>query len=106
MRKVTEQTVNAFENNKDKTVGNTTVKNSRGVDTEMYLHGHKIAIKNIATGKIQISNCGWQSNTTKERLNGVISIVGGSISQKKGVWYLTANGETIVMESNTIYTIN
>jgi hypothetical protein len=105
MRKVTDQTVNAFTNNTNKTVGNTSVQNENG-DSVMRLHGHPIARKS-PDGTIMISNCGWQSNTTKERLNGILSIVGGGISQKKGVWYLTyANGETVVMESKTIYTIN
>ena len=108
MRKVTMTAIEAFTTNTKKSCSsNTTVKNHRGLDTELYLHGHKIAIKNIMTGKIEISNCGWKSNTTKERLNGILSIVGGGISQKKGVWYLTtANGETVVMEPSKLYTIN
>lgn len=35
-----------------------------------------------------ITNAGWQSNVTKERLNGLHNV---SICQKKGVWYL--NGQ-------------
>lgn len=34
---------------------------------------------------LEITNAGWATNTTKERLNG---IPGVSISQRKGIWYL------------------
>jgi hypothetical protein len=37
---------------------------------------------------LQISNAGWASNTTKERLNG---IPGVHIKQKNWTWYL--NGQ-------------
>jgi hypothetical protein len=37
---------------------------------------------------MKITNAGWRSNTTKERLNGLPNV---SIQQKKGDWYL--NGE-------------
>ncbi len=39
---------------------------------------------------IAITNCGWESNTTKERLNGVIQAVGLNygLVQKNWIWYL------------------
>lgn len=54
----------------------------------MYLHGNKIATYHSPTNTLEISNCGWFSNTTRERLNG---LPGVSIAQRKGLWYL--NGE-------------
>lgn len=51
----------------------------------LYLHNNRIAERNLETGEIKITNAGWQSNTTKERLNG---IPGVSIVQRKGVWFL------------------
>lgn len=42
-----------------------------------------------------ITNAGWKSNTTKERLNGLPNV---SIQQKKGEWFLNGtawNGEWI-----------
>ena len=47
-----------------------------------------IAYKMLGGNKIHIQNCGWFTNTTKERLNALPNV---SIQQKKGVWYL--NGE-------------
>lgn len=54
--------------------------------TQMYLHGNLIA-ENV-NGKIRITNAGWTSNVTKERLNG---LPGVSISQVKGQWFLNGN---------------
>ena len=97
MRKITEQATNAFRNNESFNSSNTTVTvNER--DVALSLHGHIIALKNIKSGKIQISNKGWESNTTKERLNGVIAYCGNGntdkISQKTGTWYWTDRNGT------------
>lgn len=81
MRKVTEQMINAFINHEHKTVGN-----SHTNGTTLFLHGNAIAWHE--KGKICITNAGWFSNTTKERLN---AIPGVSICQKKGDWYLNGN---------------
>lgn len=80
MRKVTQQAIAAFNSGRNISIGNTTVKNGW-----LSLHGNEIAHKDLITGEVSISNAGWFSNTTKERLNG---IEGVSIYQKRGVWYL------------------
>lgn len=51
--------------------------------SELFLHGNKIAILN--NGALFISNAGWFSNVTKERLNALPCV---SIYQKKFNWYL------------------
>ena len=57
--------------------------------TILKLHGNRIAFRyNDPERTLSISNCGWFSNTTKERLN---AIPGVSINQKNWEWYL--NGE-------------
>ena len=53
---------------------------------ELYLHGHLIA-KADHNG-LQITNAGYFTNTTKERLNGLPHV---HIHQKNFEWYL--NGE-------------
>jgi hypothetical protein len=78
MKKVTNQILSAFYNNESKTVQNTKTDGKA-----IYLHGNKIAEKR--SDGIYISNSGWQSNTTKERLN---ALQGVSIQQKDFVWYL------------------
>lgn len=54
--------------------------------TIMRLHGNAIAyLYNDPQRTLSITNCGWFSKTTKERLNG---IPGVSIKQKNFDWYL------------------
>jgi hypothetical protein len=50
------------------------------------LFGNKIAA--MRNGNLWISNAGWFSNTTKERLNG---LPGVHINQKNWEWYLNGN---------------
>ena len=87
--KITQLAVSAFLSNTNFKLSNTEVYSvqQRGETiTEMYLHDNLIARK---VGKnLFISNGGWSSNTTKERLNGLPNV---SIFQKKGIWYL--NGQ-------------
>lgn len=54
--------------------------------TVLKLFGNEIAFRyNDSENTVSISNCGYQTVTTKERLNG---IPGVRINQKKGIWYL------------------
>jgi len=80
-RKVTNQIVSVFLAGKTLTVSNSSTDGSN-----LYLFGNCIAKRGI--DGLFITNAGWKSNTTKERLNGLPNV---SISQKKGNWYL--NGE-------------
>lgn len=82
MRKITENAAKAFINDKAFKSSNTEVKIENN-KTNLYLHGHLIASKQ--GNKMQITNCGYFTNVTKERLNGLPNV---SISQKKGKWYL------------------
>lgn len=86
-RKITQQAVNAFMTNGSYNSSNTKVSPANN-DNYLYLHGSIIAIRNFETNIIQITNGGWFSNTTKERLNGIPDV---SIQQKQGVWYLNGN---------------
>lgn len=86
MRKITQESVEAFNNREFFKKANMEVV-VEAYHTELKLHGNTIATKNL-DGKIDITNAGWKSQTTKERLNGIDGV---HIQQKKGVWYL--NGE-------------
>lgn len=78
MRKVTEQIVRAFRNGENKRIGNSETRNGM-----LFLHGNKIA--EYRNGSLWITNAGWQSNTTKERLNALPNV---RIHQKNWAWYL------------------
>lgn len=86
MRKITKQAVNAFMNAENFNGSNTRVDVENGI-SYLFLHGNMIA-KRYENGRLEITNAGWQSNTTKERLNGLPNV---SIKQKNFRWYL--NGE-------------
>jgi len=85
-RKVTKSIVSAFLAGKTLTVSNSFTNGS-----ELFLFNNLIAKK--GTDGLFITNAGWKSNTTKERLN---ELPGVSIYQKKGEWFLNDkewNGE-------------
>jgi len=81
MNKITETITKAFLRGQPKSMGNTKT-NGRS----LWLFDNMIA-EHREDG-LYITNCGWTSRTTKERLNALSDV---SISQKKGKWYL--NGE-------------
>jgi len=78
MRKITREIVFAFEHGITQKIDN-----SRTDGRSLWLFNNKIAEKN-ADG-LWITNAGWKSKTTKERLNG---LTGVRISQRRGQWYL------------------
>ena len=91
MRKITELSVEKFVNDENFKRGNMEVRYQYDCSliptTRMYLHGNCIAIKRY--GKISITNAGWFSVTTKERLNGILEYFGKSkIYQKNWNWFL------------------
>lgn len=90
MRQITRQMREAFLNcqsfNKDNTKVVVNQNSPCGTLTQIYLHNNLIA-EDSDTGFF-ITNAGWFSNVTKERLNALPNV---SICQKKGVWYLNGN---------------
>ena len=88
MRKITERSVNAFFNGEKYAYDNMSINIDMFDDNDrvMRLHGNVIAwIKNSL---LTISDCGWETNTTKDRLNGILDHLSkGYIFQKDYVWY-------------------
>ncbi len=92
MRQITKESVKAFLNAKKFNKSNMSVEVLPNVTILKY-QGNAIAYKyNDPKQTISITNCGWETNTTKERLNGILEYIGNSgIYQKNFIWYL--NGE-------------
>lgn len=85
MRKITEESINAFMNAKKFSKQNMVVEVLPNV-TILKLHNNAIAYRyNDPERTLSITNCGWFSITTKERLNGLPNV---SVHQQKGIWYL------------------
>lgn len=96
MRKIESQMNKAISNLKDWKSGNTEVNcDSNGV-AHVYLHGHKIA--SIGEGWIQLWDGGYQSATTKSRLNALLAENGlpnERVFQKNFEWFVQQKGGPI-----------
>ena len=70
--------------------GNTTVTSTKE-EMLVHLHGNHIATLNKATMTINLFDGGWQSNTTKSRLNAILNEFrygDCSVFQKNFTWFL------------------
>ena len=96
MRQITEESKNAFYNKGKLNKQNMIVFYDKYDQTSrMLLHDNCIAKYDHDNKKLNVSNCGWFSNTTKERLNALTNV---EIRQKDFVWYLNGkewNGNPI-----------
>ncbi len=66
--------------------------------SNVFLHGHNIATYDHATQSLKISSCGWETVTTKSRLNAILNEVfgfGAGIFQKQFNWFLSFGGQTV-----------
>lgn len=88
MRKIESQMNAAISESKDWKNANTEVTNIDGV-SYVYLHGNLIA--EVDNNGIKLYDGGWQSNTTKSRLNAILSehgISGEGVFQKNFEWFI------------------
>ena len=67
---------------------NTAVRHGFEGEADVYLHGNHIAT--VMQNSIIIKDGGWQSNTTKSRLNALLDefAYGMRVIQRDFVWYL------------------
>jgi hypothetical protein len=85
MKKITRDSVDAFMNARPFRKDNTEVTVLDNL-TILKLFGNEIAYRyNDPERTLSITNAGWFSNTTKERLNGIPNV---RIHQKNFNWYL------------------
>ena len=102
MRQITKLAVQKFLNAEDFSNRNTKVEAGFGC-VRMYLHDNEIATK-IGNREYIIDTCGWFSDTTKERLNGLLDALGKpKIYQKNFEWFLMDkkwNGSEIRLKKN------
>lgn len=88
MRKIERQMNSAIRSGKNFSSANTTVRHGFENEADVYLHGNHIAT--VKNNSIIIKDGGWQSNTTKSRLNAICSefLVGARVFQKNFNWFL------------------
>lgn len=100
MKKVTENAANAFICRKAFSSGNTVV-HAENNSVSCFLHGNKIA--SLTGSLLTISSCGWETSTTKERLNGILKAFNlPHVVQKDFTWYFS-DGK--LFKNNTTFTI-
>jgi hypothetical protein len=97
VKKIEKQMINAIDNCIENgikwTNGNTEVSRDSDGFTNVFLHDNRIATFSDDM-HFSINNCGWKTQTTKSRLNAILSefmyrdLIRMTIRQKKGEWYL------------------
>ena len=95
MRKIEMEMNSAIRYRRNFSKANTSVRcfktNGVTTDVDVFLHGNHIASLDTATHKLTIKDGGWQSVTTKSRLNALLDefVPSMGIFQKDWVWYLS-----------------
>ena len=98
MRQVTKHIVNSFlSGQRDQ------ISNSMTDGKSLYLWGNEIARFN-SDGKLEISLCGYNTVTTRERLNGVLSLGGYNLRVSSKNFTPMING--VEISSNRYYVID
>ena len=66
--------------------------------SQVYLHGHQIASVDHNTQAIKLDSCGYETVTTKSRLNAILDEVkyGAKVLQKNFVWFVKYNSQTLM----------
>jgi len=97
MRKLEKQMNFAISNKADWKGSNTVVEYNNNTNcSSVYLHGHQIATLDHNTNALKLSSCGYETVTTKSRLNAILEEVkwGCKVFQKKFEWFVSYNGTT------------
>ena len=110
MRKIETLMNDAITKGKDWQLDNTMVATHNGV-SHVFLHGNKIA--EVGDNFVRLFDGGWQSNTTKSRLNAILSehgLPGERVFQRKFEWFVSQEGGEIPffsgMRLNWIWGVN
>ena len=96
MRKIETQMNAAIKGNANWTKANTVVQTSDDGVSRVFLHGNQIA--EVGDDFVRIFDGGWQSNTTKSRLNAIINefccAFTDGVFQKDFQWFVRDNKVT------------
>ena len=97
MRKIERQMNFALSNKSNWAGSNTTVCYNDSTNcSSVYLHGHQIATLDHNSNALKLSSCGYQTNTTKSRLNAILDEVkyGCRVFQRNWNWFVSYNEDT------------
>ena len=104
MRKIERQMLQAIVDERSYWSKDNTRVECIGDHANVYLHGHRIAEYKHSDSSLKVNNCGYETNTTKSRLNVLIDFVCGGVNngiyQKNWNWFLRRNGVVEDFPSN------
>ena len=103
MRKIERQMIQCIIDEKSMSKANTRVEYEKNYRFNFYLHGHKIAVYYPNGMNLHLNNCGYETNTTKSRLNALIKhVLGGTsgIYQHNFNWFLKKDKDVVDFPSN------
>ena len=97
MRQIEQNLINPIRG-KDKawSKDNTTISYNENTETyDVFLHGNKIASIDYDDREVRLSSCGWRTNTTKSRLNAILTALraDGYVRQTQRRWQICSNGD-------------
>ena len=99
MRKLEKQMNFALSNKSNWSGSNTTVLYNEFTNcSQVLLHGHNIATVDHNTQALKLSSCGYETTTTKSRLNAILEEVkyGCKVFQKNFVWFVKYQSQTLM----------
>ena len=97
MRKIEQQMNRAIVNKNCWQSSNTSVTFNPSTNcSQVYLHGHQIATFDHNTQAVKLDSCGYETVTTKSRLNAILEEVkyGCKVFQRKFEWFVSYQGQT------------
>ena len=92
MRLIEKQMNFALSNKANWSKSNTQVVYNESTNcSSVYLHGHQIATLDHNNQAVKLSSCGYQTVTTKSRLNAILDEVlyGAKVYQKQWEWFVS-----------------
>jgi len=96
MRKLEQQMNSALLRKANWAGSNTTVQYNEFTNcSSVLLHGHQIATLDHHTNALKLSSCGYETVTTKSRLNAILEEVkyGAKVFQKNFNWFVKYNDD-------------
>ena len=115
MRKLEKQMNFALSTKSNWAGSNTSVSYNESTNcSNVYLHGHNICTFDHNTNAVKLDSCGYETVTTKSRLNAILEEVkyGCRVFQKQFEWFISYNGQTqsfwdgvIILDGITLKTV-
>ena len=96
MRKLERQMNFAVSNKGNWAGSNTSVSYNDSTNcSKVFLHGHHIATVDHSTNAVKLDSCGYETVTTKSRLNALLDEVkyGARVFQKNFDWFVSFRGQ-------------